>query len=144
MKQHQKVVLTLGAAGLLPFLLTPVLVLYGYEVLGQNVARLYGLAIICFLAGSWWGIVLVATRLTSAQRTMVLIISNLVVIVAVGGLLSLVPSAGLVLLAALLVVQLVIERSVKGLARQPRYYSLMRTALSAVAATCLLMVAGIS
>ena len=144
MKQHQKVVLALGTAGLIPFLSAPLLLLMGYIAIANEIARLYGLAIVCFLAGSWWGIALVAGKLTSYERMTVLIISNLVVIGAVLALLLLSPGSSQMALAGVLVLQLLIERTLRGLTRQPSYYLLMRLALSTVAASCLLVVAWLS
>jgi hypothetical protein len=68
----------LGVAGLVPFVLPALLVASGSELaaLSAQLADGYALAIICFLAGSWWGM-----AQTSAVRA-TLILSNLYLLLA--------------------------------------------------------------
>jgi hypothetical protein len=52
-----RVTITLGYAGLIPFLLPAGLVLVGSSQAGiaSQIAQSYALAILCFICGSWWG-----------------------------------------------------------------------------------------
>ena len=49
--------LALGYAGLIPFVVPALLVVFdsGYSAIAISTAETYALAIICFLTGSWWG-----------------------------------------------------------------------------------------
>jgi hypothetical protein len=68
----------LGVAGLVPFVLPALLVASGSELaaLSARIAAGYALAIICFLAGSWWGM-----AQASGNRA-TLILSNLYLLLA--------------------------------------------------------------
>ena len=52
-----RMTITLGYAGLIPFLLPAALVMAGSAQAGiaSTIAQSYALAILCFLCGSWWG-----------------------------------------------------------------------------------------
>ena len=50
---RQKLVTLLGSLGIIPFLIALVIVIVRPE-LGVRAFSLYSLAIVCFLAGSWW------------------------------------------------------------------------------------------
>lgn len=68
----------LGVAGLVPFVLPALLVATGSELAApaSRLADGYALAIICFLAGSWWGMAQ-ATRIRAT-----LVLSNLYLLLA--------------------------------------------------------------
>jgi len=68
----------LGVAGLIPFVLPALLVASGSELaaLSTRLAAGYALAIICFLAGSWWGL----AQASGIRAT--LILSNLYLLLA--------------------------------------------------------------
>jgi len=73
-----RVTITLGYAGLIPFLLPAVLVSAGsaHAGIASMIAQSYALAILCFLCGSWWGM---------AQRSAVsatLLLSNAYLLLA--------------------------------------------------------------
>lgn len=93
----------------------------------------YGLAIVCFLAGAWWGIALLR------RRPVVLIVSNLVVIVACFGFVLLDTRAALSLLAVLLLGTIALERLHPMFRPTPLYYAALRTRLSVVASVSLLL-----
>jgi hypothetical protein len=74
----QLVTRLLGVAGLVPFVLAALLVASGSElaVASSQFAAGYALAIICFLAGSWWGM----AQASGLRAT--LILSNLYLLLA--------------------------------------------------------------
>lgn len=101
-------------------------------MVGPAVAA-YGLAIVSFLAGSWWGIALLR------RDQGVLIASNLVVITAWLGFVLLDPQANLLLQALLLVGAVGLERIHPIFRPQPAYYARLRTRLSVVASLALVV-----
>ncbi len=125
--------LWLGRAGLLPFCAGPLLIMLDgpHSALYTRALGAYAMAIVCFLAGSWWGIALLR------RAPAVLLASNVIVIAAVAGGLLLSPPVALLWLAALLVVLLRIERSHSLFAPQPAYYARLRLQLTVVAVASL-------
>ena len=125
----------LGRAGLLPFLLGPVLVATDPAHRGVYVEALsvYGLCILCFLAGSWWGLSLIR------RYAVMLIASNVVVVVGVLGWVVLGAHQALPLLACLLVMVLLVEWRHPLFLAQPHYYRKLRGNLTVVAAIGLLL-----
>ncbi len=125
----------LGWAGLLPFVAAPVGVCLfetHVDLLGEAIAA-YGLAILCFLAGAWWGIALLR------RRAAILVASNSVVIAAWAGHVLLDRPASLLLLAGLFIVMVLIERLHSMFQPQPAYYAVLRLRLSCVAALSLVL-----
>ena len=123
----------LGWAGLLPF---PALALApqfapAYPWLGWLAA--YALAIICFLAGAWWGIAL----LRSDFRP--LLASNAIVVVAWAAYLAN-AALFLPLAACLLYLEYRVEQSYALFTLAPHYYRQLRLRLTAIA--CLSLLAG--
>lgn len=125
----------LGWAGLLPFVAAPPGLYWssGQMPLMASAIAAYGLAIVCFLAGAWWGIALLR------RRPAVLIASNLVVIVACFGFVLLDIRASLSLLALLLLGTIALERLHPMFRPTPGYYAVLRIRLSVVASVSLLM-----
>lgn len=124
----------LGWAGLLPFAASPVAIYLfksDAELLAAAVGA-YGLAILCFLAGAWWGIALLR------RRSEILVASNMLVVTACTGFVLLHRQTSLVLLAVLLVVAVAFERLHPMFRPQPDYYANLRLQLSVVAALSLL------
>ena len=120
---------------MLPFLAAPVAVYVSSDpakVVGPAISA-YGLAIVCFLVGSWWGIALLR------RNQVVLIASNLMVIAGVCGLLLLSLRANLILQALLLVGTIVFERTYPMFRPQPEYYATLRMRLSVIASVSLLL-----
>jgi hypothetical protein len=125
----------LGWAGLLPFVAAPFVLYWSAEqasLVGSAIAA-YALAILCFLAGSWWGIGLLR------RQPAILIASNLMVIVACLGFVLLEPRASLLLLAVLLLGTVGLERLHPMFRPQPDYYAALRVRLSGVASVSLLL-----
>jgi hypothetical protein len=125
----------LGWAGLLPFVAAPV-ALYGWAeqaaLVGSAIAA-YALAILCFLAGAWWGIALLRSR------PVILVASNLMVIIACLGFVLLDLRATLLLLAVLLLGTVGVERLSPMFRPQPPYYAALRMRLSGVACVSLVL-----
>ena len=136
---QRRIFLSLGYAGLLPFLLPVVLILSqtGEAALWQHLAQSYAFAIICFLTGTWWGL-----ALNSKSRS-TLIVSNLIFLLAFAGFIFL-NQYWTVISALLLISILIIEqysRIVQGLAEE---YLRMRCILSSIAGSAMLTLHGIS
>jgi hypothetical protein len=82
--QDSKTYTALALAGTLPFMACALLPLLGYDSIGRlgpldEVVASYGLAIVCFLAGSHWGIFLSGR---SADSLNLFIISNIIFLAA--------------------------------------------------------------
>jgi len=92
----------------------------------------YAMAIVCFLAGAWWGVALLR------RRPEILIASNVVVIVACLGFVLLGLGGSMLLLAVLLLAVVGVEHWHTAFRPQPHYYALMRLRLSVVASVSLL------
>ena len=129
----------LGRAGLLPFCAAPVLLYVDPTHRGVYTEWLagYGLAILCFLAGIWWGLALIR------RAPWVLVASNVMVLVAVFGYLGLGGREFLLLCVALFPITVLVERCGRIFRAQPPYYARLRLALSGVAAICLLLTAAL-
>jgi len=129
MKATPRVALVLGYAGLLPFVLSALLVLFIPAVEQFVSAGLlgYAVAIISFLGGSWWGMALLR------RQPRILIASNCIVILAWGGAWLLAEGHALLLMSALLVALLLIENKHPMFNPQPRYYRRLRLVLTSIA-----------
>ncbi len=127
----------LGWAGLLPFIAAPAALHLFPDAAARLVVAVatYALAILCFLAGAWWGIALLR------RRWEVLLVSNAVVIAGWAGYLLLPSRWVLCLLALLLAVTVLFERTHPMFAPQPAYYAALRLRLSAIAALSLVAAA---
>ena len=125
----------LGWAGLLPFVAAPLAVYLSAQpaALVAPAIAAYGLAILSFLVGAWWGIALLR------REPGILIASNLVVIAACMGFVLLDLRSQLVLEAVLLTGLVVFECMHPMLRPQPSYYAALRLRLSVVASLALLL-----
>tara|TARA_R110000823_G_scaffold47903_20_gene122048 strand:+ start:22815 stop:23258 length:444 start_codon:yes stop_codon:yes gene_type:complete len=125
----------LGRAGLVPFLLGPVLIAIDplQRSLYVEALSVYALCILCFLAGSWWGLSLIR------RYAAMLIASNVLVVAGFLGWVGLGAQRSLPLLACLLVALLLVERRHPLFLLQPRYYRRLRCNLTTVAAVSLLL-----
>ena len=125
----------LGWSGLIPFCALPLVMLWlpDHAALAGDVLGYYAFGILCFLLGIWWGIGVMR------GEPGVLLYSNglFLVLLTARALLGL---AGFMLVAALLFIAvLLLERTLPVFQRQPRYYAIMRSQLSLVAAASLLI-----
>ena len=122
----------LGWAGLLPF---PALAGAAHLVTGwpwlQWLAT-YALAIICFLAGAWWGIALIR------REYRILLASNAVVVIAWAAYLA-DRELFLPLAACLLYLEYRVEQQHAMFSPTPHYYLQLRLRLTAVASLSLLL-----
>jgi hypothetical protein len=144
---HHAVVTGLAAAGALPFALFVLLAVTGTAMeFALHGLLIYSLAILCFLAGSWWGLALLMPQVTSTQRSWILVLSNGVVVLAVALTLLLAPRHAVFALGAMYLLLLSTETSIVGLQRQPAYYRNMRLRVSmfAVGAHVLVGLANVS
>ena len=132
--------MTLGWAGLLPFLSLPFGLVFcatKAQIWIESVSA-YGLAIVSFLAGAWWGIALLR------REKRILLLSNAIVLIAWAGFLTLDTQVNFALLAMLLLGSVVIERTHPLFSRQPAYYATLRLRLGAIASLSLLVSAAVS
>ena len=98
-----------------------------------SVLGYYAFGILCFLLGVWWGIGVMR------GEPRILLYSNGLFLVLFTGK-ALLGLSGFMLLAALLFIAvLLLERKLPVFQRQPRYYAIMRSQLSVVAAASLLI-----
>ncbi len=121
----------LGWAGLIPF---PALVIASQLLPGQPwLAWLaaYALAIICFLAGAWWGIALLR------RDVRILLASNAVVVFAWACFLAN-AALFLPLAACLLYLEYRVEQGYPLFGPTPHYYRQLRLRLTAIACVSLL------
>lgn len=125
----------LGRAGLLPFCAAPLLIHLdpGRSDYYATLIASYALAIICFLAGSWWGVALIR------RSTLALVYSNAAVIVAFLGHALLQTPAFLLLCATLYPSTVLVERRARIFQAQPPYYARLRLHLTTVATVSLLL-----
>ena len=129
------VLLWLGRAGLLPFLLLPVAG-WGGLLPTDWVTRAftaYSLAILCFLAGTLWG---TSRDLRGTEKDRRLLYSNAFVLAAVGAVVFL-PAAATI--GVLLVTHLVLTAYEQSSATQGGWYLRFRWQLTLVASACHLL-----
>lgn len=129
----------LGRAGLLPFvgLLLALYIQPQYQSFWTSALATYTLAIICFVVGAWWGTALIR------RSAMALILSNTVVLVTFFGHLLLPANHFLLLGACLILVTLGCEKRLSLFQAQPLYYRRLRTQLTAVASSTLIVASGL-
>ena len=125
---QQRVVTGLGVLGITPFLLALV---WPDPEIGLRAFSLYSLAIFCFLCGNWWSTGLLVPGLIAAERIMVLLLSNMLLLIALV-LVYLEVSLGLLGLALLYGGLMAGERRLPPFARQPVYYRRMRQGVTVV------------
>ena len=77
--KRKTLVTALGALGIVPFALS---LLLPDPEMSLRVFSLYSLAILSFLAGSWWATALVSIGPNEAQRLPIVLFSNVLVLIA--------------------------------------------------------------
>lgn len=125
----------LGWAGLLPFCLLPLVMLWQPDstaVAGQLLS-LYAFGILCFLLGIWWGIGVMR------KAPLPLIYSNALFLVLLVTRVLADDRRFMPVAALLFVVLILMERSLAVFQRQPVYYATLRRRLSLVAALSLVL-----
>ncbi|MBO6701951.1 MAG: DUF3429 domain-containing protein [Pseudomonadales bacterium] len=125
---RKTLVTALGALGIVPFFLALWL---PDPALSLRVFSTYSLAILSFLAGSWWATALVSAGPSENQRLPIVMFSNVVVLLALG-LVLWSDERTLLGLAGLYIVQAVCERRAAVFEAQPAYYRTMRSVVTAV------------
>ena len=124
----QRLVVGLTTAGLLPFILLLPLINQGPGLL---VFKGYSLAILAFLCGSWWSTVLITPRLSVGHRLQIIVVSNLLVLLSIGVLMTgLASKVALVIQGGLFLLLLTTERYHPAFIRQPAYYRQLRLVVS--------------
>ena len=127
----------LGYAGVLPFIFLAIAIymLPQPQDLLLDVLATYTFAIICFLAGSWWGLALIRKNSNG------LLLSNALVLLTVAA--SVLLSTQQLLIAEMLILLSVylLEQIHPLFKPQPAYYRRMRLVLSLVAGSCLMLAA---
>lgn len=129
----ERIMMSLGVAGLLPFIASSVGVLLLDDLLlalSQRAFLLYSTAILCFLAGTLWGETL--PEPVPGQGAAILV-SNGVVLFAVFAMLTAQPLLATVLLALGHLAQLWYERQSL---QRPRWYVMLRSWLTSIAVLC--------
>ena len=124
----QRLITALGCAGLLPMLACVLLFDWVWSL---SLLTGYSLAIIAFLAGSWWSTALMQRRAAPRAVRLTLISSNLIVIVAVAAA-TFLDSAALLVLALLYACLLFGEQVLPQFRQQPGYYRRMRVGITSV------------
>lgn len=125
--------ITLGYAGLIPFVIPALMILFGHEhaELLTELIGAYAFGIICFLAGSWWGMGL----RPGLQGTLVL--SNFYFLIAFS--VYLFAAQVWLLAAAVLLIIIFLSESMSSLFPGfPSGYRMMRGVLTLVASASLL------
>ncbi len=139
MKNNNGVWLGLGYAGLLPFIITTLMLWGDWSLpwLDPQFAFIsYSATILSFLAGTLWGRVL--SLYASNNINNLLILSNLYALLAWFSLLLAVPAVGLVTLSFGYFSLLSIEKNCHNLPVNPQYRR-MRVRLTSVAVVCHLL-----
>lgn len=124
----QRLITALGYAGILPMLGCMLM----YEsTWALPLLKSYSLAIIAFLAGSWWSTALMRRQTSAREMRQILILSNTIVIAAVVAV-SFTDTLALLVLASLFGCLLLGERLLRVFSQQPDYYRNMRTGVTAL------------
>jgi hypothetical protein len=119
----QRFITALGYAGTLPMLACVLAIESNWSV---PLLEAYSLAIIAFLAGSWWSTALMRRGSDKGELLQILMLSNGIVLVAVVAA-TFLGNAALLILAGLFGCLLLGERTLSVFQKQPLYYRRMRT-----------------
>lgn len=133
MTSAQRTTSSLGYAGLIPFVIPALLVVFGSEhsELSRLIAGAYAFGIICFLCGSWWGMAL------NNGSVKALLFSNVYFLTAL--FIFLFAPAWWPLAAAVLLISILIaERSLALFPEFPANYRKMRLLLTSIASASML------
>ncbi len=123
----------LGRAGLIPFCAAPLAIWLwpaAAAPIGDALA-VYGLGIVWFLLGAWWGIGLVR------QSPAGLVLSNALFLAGMAGFVTLPLPLFLLFTAMLLAITLIVERHLALFRPAPPYYRALRLQLTVVAGVAL-------
>ncbi|MBT8445916.1 MAG: DUF3429 domain-containing protein [Gammaproteobacteria bacterium] len=131
------VAMALGAAGLIPFVAGPVLVVTDQAPIGTAIFFTYSMVIASFLGGTWWGRALLA----SPPPAPILVLSNVLVLAAWSSFWFGTPAAQAAMLSAVYAALLAGEFLLPGLAGSSRDYRILRTVLTVVVIACHLAMA---
>ena len=123
----QRVVTSLGFFGIAPFLIA---LIWPDQDIGEKAFQIYSLAILCFMAGSWWATSLIVGRLVT-EKLVLLLLSNTFVLLSIGVVLFEVTGA-FVVLGVFYGVLLFGESRFATFSRQPIYYRRMRTVVTSI------------
>lgn len=118
----RQLIVLLGVAGVLPMVACLVMAEAEHSLL---IFKTYSVSIIAFLSGIWWSTALMTRDLSARMRVEVLLMSNAIVLVAVGAVIFL-DDHSLLVLGLLYVFLLLGEGSHIAFRKQPHYYSRMR------------------
>lgn len=131
----QRITSALGFAGLIPFVIPALLVVAGSNQAGlaASIAEAYAFGIICFLAGSWWGIALLPGHRAA------LLLSNLYFLIAFFTFLFALPWWSLIA-AVLLSGIFFVELNASMLPAFPEHYRKLRAALTLIASASMLAI----
>ncbi len=131
----RSIIQALGYAGLIPFMIPAVLVITGsdHTDLTIVIAEAYAFGIICFLTGSWWGM---ASR---ADRRSVILLSNIYFITAFL-LLFLTPEWWSFAASILLIGIFALEQIDRLFPSLPHYYRKMRSILTLISGSSMLII----
>jgi len=131
----RSVILLLGSAGLIPFVVPALLVITasGYSDIAIRITDTYAFAIICFLTGSWWGVS------SGPGKRPGIILSNAFLVLTFL-LFLLAPSWWSLAAAILLPFIFVLERGMSLFPVLPNYYQHMRAILTIIASGSLFVV----
>lgn len=124
----QRLITLLGYAGTIPMVIC---ITFLETRWGLPLLKAYSLAIIAFLAGSWWTTALLQRSVSARQLRQILLLSNLIVIVAVLTV-TFLDALALLIIASLFAFLLIGERSLAVFSLQPSYYRAMRGGVSAL------------
>lgn len=135
MLPSQRVINTLGYAGLIPFVVPALLIVFGssHSEFLMSLAGAYAFGIICFLTGSWWGMGL----LPGARSA--LLLSNLFFLIAFFTFALAIEVWGLVA-AGLLVSIYLAEQHSSLFPDFPASYRTIRTVLTLIASCSMLTI----
>ena len=131
----RNIIHALGYAGLIPFVIPAVLVTTssGYADLAVLIAETYAFGIICFLTGSWWG------AASSADSRSVILLSNIYFVTAF--LIMFLTPAWWSFAASILLVGIFALEQIDSLFPSlPHYYRKMRSILTLISGSSMLLI----
>ena len=131
----RNIIHALGYAGLIPFVIPAVLVTTssGYADLAVLIAETYAFGIICFLTGSWWGMA------STTDSRSVILLSNIYFITAF--LIMFLAPAWWSFAASILLVGIFALEQIDSLFPSlPHYYRKMRSILTLISGSSMLLI----
>ena len=131
----RSIIIALGYAGLIPFVIPAILVTTssGYAALAALIAETYAFGIICFLTGSWWGMA------STTDSRSVILLSNIYFITAF--LIMFLAPAWWSFAASILLVGIFALEQIDSLFPSlPHYYRKMRSILTLISGSSMLLI----